>query len=417
MIKDFENIFFIYSGGLIEKFSPEMRETISPKSLFKKIFKILKITLKDILFFIRPHDTHHIGKNWIFIISNNNYESLAFLKKNSRKFSFLYPKISIDDSEKYKMMLTPIYYKYKFIYDILFPFFLLYIIVYSKKRAYFLKYFDLTFNVPGYYFESIRILKKQKPNSIIFSNDHVIVCRALLVAANSLKIKTIYIQHASVSEYFPPLEFSLSLLEGQDALDKLSKIKEIKGEVKFIGIPKFDKYINQINTRNKIRAIGIAYNTTDNIKNLQDLIFYVQMNFAYEALYVRPHPLDNRILNDIDNIKISDSKIEDSFSFLNKIDFLISGDSNIHLEATIMNVVSIYFKLADSNITDYYGFVKNGLVDYVQNKDKLKDFLNSIIDIKPNVVERAKYYNDVIGTDNFGKSSDLALKFIYEHIE
>src|SRR5690606_18182252 len=59
------------------------------------------------------------------------------------------------------------------------------------------------------------LLDFYKPKNIFFSNDHTPAARALLIAAKDLSIKTIYLQHAAVSTIFPPLNFSLSLLDGQ----------------------------------------------------------------------------------------------------------------------------------------------------------------------------------------------------------
>lgn len=61
-----------------------------------------------------------------------------------------------------------------------------------------------------------------KPKAMVFSNDHTTLPRAFLKAAQDEGIKTIYLQHASVSKKipFPPLEFDYALLEGHDALEK-----------------------------------------------------------------------------------------------------------------------------------------------------------------------------------------------------
>ena len=60
----------------------------------------------------------------------------------------------------------------------------------------------------------INILSKTKPKLVIVSNDHSLNCRSLRLAAQILGIRTLYIQHASISNIFPPLEFDYALLDG-----------------------------------------------------------------------------------------------------------------------------------------------------------------------------------------------------------
>ena len=64
------------------------------------------------------------------------------------------------------------------------------------------------------------ILKKYNPKILFLSNDHSPFNRCLLHHSKSMGIKTIYMQHASVSDKFPPLEFDYSLLDGQESFEK-----------------------------------------------------------------------------------------------------------------------------------------------------------------------------------------------------
>ena len=60
----------------------------------------------------------------------------------------------------------------------------------------------------------IDLLSKTKTKLIIVSNDHNLDCRCLRLAAQILSIKTMYTQHAAISEYFPSLEYDYALLDG-----------------------------------------------------------------------------------------------------------------------------------------------------------------------------------------------------------
>jgi hypothetical protein len=275
--------------------------------------------------------------------------------------------------------------------------------------------FDSIYHCFGIYFESIRILKRHTPSVIIFSNDHLITSRSLIKAAKKLNIKTIYIQHASVSKFFPKLDFGLALLEGQNTYDIYKKYGKISSRVELIGMPKIDDYSGLINNSKKVSVIGIAYNQVDDIKIVTELIRKLKIHFTDKKLIIRKHPNDTRVLNSKHKISVSNPNEESSFDFLKKIDLLISCESSIHLEATLLNIVSIYYKLNENNIYDYYGYIKNGLIDEAVNIQELILLIEKLSSSKPNVMNRAKYYNITIGTPNFGYSKKLAVKMIKEY--
>ena len=78
-----------------------------------------------------------------------------------------------------------------------------------------------------------------------------------------LSIPTIYVQHASVTPYFPPLGFDLNLLEGQATFDQYSKNGPVPGEHKLVGMPKFDTFINFRNQSSSVQNVGICTNKMD----------------------------------------------------------------------------------------------------------------------------------------------------------
>ena len=64
-----------------------------------------------------------------------------------------------------------------------------------------------------------RVLGQVKPEFVITSNDHNVPNRCMLAVAHHLGIKTVYLQHASVSPIFPALRVNYAFLDGQCALD------------------------------------------------------------------------------------------------------------------------------------------------------------------------------------------------------
>ena len=63
------------------------------------------------------------------------------------------------------------------------------------------------------------LLKGMRPEFVVTANDHNVPNRCILAVAHRLGIKTVYMQHASVSDLFPALRVNYAFLDGQAALD------------------------------------------------------------------------------------------------------------------------------------------------------------------------------------------------------
>lgn len=277
----------------------------------------------------------------------------------------------------------------------------------------------------GYYIQCYLLLKKTKPNMVIVANDHLLPTRGLIKAATDLNIITIYLQHASVSENFPPLNFTYAFLDGYDALNKYNSI-EGKSDTKVFltGFAKFDGMNNFINKSAKVKYIGVCVSTIDNYVDIKLLIKNLSQDFKHLKIILRPHPGDKRnikkIVENENNNKLifSDSDKEDSFVFLKKVDSIISGESNILLEAALLNVYPIFYEISKYQIHDCYGFIRNRLVNkYYENYVDLQKLLLSLLKNKPSVRNKAKYYYNTINTQYDGHSSDLIKELLSEIID
>lgn len=272
------------------------------------------------------------------------------------------------------------------------------------------------FYIYGIFYWWYFYLRLFKPKTIIFSNDHILWTRILRLAAKDAGIPTIYIQHASVTDLFPKLEFDLSLLDGQDALQKYLK-KGIEGKYELVGMPKFDKYFNNINRKKYVETVGICTNILDDEIQIEQLCICLRNSFRKLKIYLRPHPRDNRSSFYNELIKnyqciISNSNEENSFEFLKNVDAIIANESSIHLEAVLMNVYPVYVLMNDSK-KDHYGYIRNGLVTDVF--EDVKDVVIKIQELtfnKSDIRERAKFYVDTINTENDGNSVVLCKKHI-----
>ncbi|MDB5261401.1 MAG: hypothetical protein JWQ14_682 [Adhaeribacter sp.] len=395
-------------------------QNISPGSVLGRLGRVILYTggrlFLNIFLPLRNPEALN-GKIWLYVVSKNNYESLQFLKTHLPDTVFVAgqnKEIGI-----YNHQVNRLSTRYKFIYY--YKFLPLLLGLYRRKGKRALRFFDLIFVATGYYELSLGYLRKYKPKAIIFANDHNTDPRALLLAAQALHIPTIYIQHASVSISFPPLQFSLSLLEGQDAWDKYRQCGPIPGEVKLIGMPKADKYLVAKNLKTTIHRVGIAANIIDETEPIRELLRILTGRFPDIIFTLRPHPGDKRNFNFVQefgpNVRFSDGKTEPTFHFLQQQDALIAADSSIHLEATMLNILCFYYRFNPTEfIPDYYGYVQQGLVEPVTDVNNLISLLKKFQANRPAVYERARYYNAALGTGYEGKSHELAVKYITEYL-
>lgn len=411
--KIYDDIFYLWHSKYLTILPNRRREYISPDELHKKIITIIKILVKDTLLLFEKNSTIKDGRVVVFVSTKNNHDSVKFLDEYG-DFCFIQP---ITQKRNYNAVLHHINYRLKIFYDIILPLFLFRYLNNSSNK-YSKRFWDYCFRGAGLYEESVRWLKKNKPKAIIFSNDHSVEQRAMLNAANKLGVPTIYIQHATVSEYFPPLKFDLSLLEGRDALNKYKSISDITGDVKLIGMPKSDEYVANRNFDEHINRIGICYGPNETLDEVEKLVFTLSENLQ-QLIYLRPHPADNRKLKNkfSENVKFSNSKTEEAFEFLSKMDCIIAGNSSIHLEAVILNVLSLYFNFNKiGEMFDYYGFIENNMSIEVKTAMDIINIIHKYESDRPTIYMRSKYYNAAIGTPIEGRVKEHTINTIYKFL-
>jgi hypothetical protein len=253
---------------------------------------------------------------------------------------------------------------------------------------------------------------KGKVKAYIASNDHSGLSQVGFVAARKAGIPTIYIQHASVSESFPPLQADIAFLDGEDAKKKYLAAGKSQTEIHLVGSLKYDPYLKrrEIDEAKDLVGvcIGMVYHDIDeNFKLCEEL------EKLGTPLCLRFHPLMDEAVQKrfVDKGWEISSKEEKAPDFILRCGNIVSGDSNILLEAIILKRQPIYFASTGKSI-DYYGFVKQAIC-----KKACLTFSEVISQMEEKFElgfhrQRAKRYHDTLGTENEGKSTELVLKII-----
>ncbi|MBF9253781.1 hypothetical protein I2I11_10790 [Pontibacter sp. 172403-2] len=418
--KLYSNIVYLHFSEGFYQLPESAKNAVSPTSPWKRLLKVAGYTIVRLLgnLFASVEHPHKLrSKVWLYVVSQNNYDSLKFIQEGLPDAVFVAGQSK--DIGRYNGMVRRLSLRRKILYY--YKFLPLYFQFLKHNRQSTLRFSDVLYDAVGFYEVYLRKLQKYKPAAIVFANDHNADARAMLLAAKTLGIKTAYIQHASVSPIFPPLSFDLSLLEGQDTLDKYKLCGPITGKVELVGMPKADAFVPFRNHNSSIQTIGLGCNLMDDLAAIEQLLRELASSFPDLYFILRPHPRDKRDFTFLQNISsrisFSTGVDEPVFEYLKRLDVQISGNSGIHLEAVLLNVWSIYYNFnPQEKLHDYYGFVEQGLVDAAPDAASLVMRLRQHLQHKPDVFLLAKYYNATVGTAFDGKSGELALKLINDFV-
>ncbi|GAB3295615.1 glycosyltransferase family protein [Hymenobacter tenuis] len=394
-----------------------MLESISPASPWKRTAKVAGYAGLRLLgnVFRKVRNPEQLqGKVWLYVVSQNNYDALHFIRE-ARPDTVLVAGQS-KQIGRYNGVVNRLSLRRKLLYYGQFP--RVYAGLKRTEGGKAWRFFDLIFNAIGYYEVYCRALRHYQPRAIIFANDHNDDSRALLLAARSCGVPTAYVQHASVSTAFPPLGFDLSLLEGQDSLDKYQQCGPVAGRTELVGMPKADAFLTRKNQQPRVQRVAIACNALDETQAIAAAIEYLLREFPDLSFTFRPHPGDPRDFSFLraqhPRLQFSDARQQNVFEFLMEHDALIAADTSTHLEATLLNLASIYFRFGVHSMAfDYYGYVAHGLVEQAGTLPELAALVRRYQQHKPtDLYQRAAYYNATLGTPDEGHSQQRTLRLL-----
>lgn len=356
-----------------------------------------------------------------------NYKGLVFFGVSLNNKRSLEPIINKVEKDTYLYLnnhVTDVHKRRAWWYSIPYVFTLIKLYKKSKQedKSLIIKYFTRLLTTYGLYKVAGEMLDKYNVKVLVMANDHNDINRCLLFNALERGIKTVYVQHASVKKGFPRLDFTYSFLDGQESLDKYLYAGQPKGEVYLSGGVRFDFLYDKIVKRNyNVKKIGVAINMLDDFEKVKNLCLFLKKE-GYNDLTLRPHPryqhLDSEWLIK-NNIAISNPKEESSFDFIANIDFMISNESAIHLDASIMYCPTVLYNMSAgfvgtqqaTSVLDDYNFVKNNLVKLANTDWELLKFIKNPSDILP-TKEVLQFYNASCGTSLEGKLGNTIAMFL-----
>jgi len=288
------------------------------------------------------------------------------------------------------------------------------------KRESFKRAFGSYWNSYGLYLVYRRWLARHRPAAVVVSTDHLQIPCTLVKAARDEHIPTFYIQHASVTERFPPLRIDYALLDGRDAMEKYLGAGPTRARIYLIGSPKKSTDASQVNQSVVTRSVGLCLSQADRLDRFKLLLGELGCWTGRLQLIVRPHPgMGPETIDPLREkaeelgMTWSDSRQEPADAFLSKIDAVICGASSIALEAAIRNVLPISLEMNETT-PDWYGFVDRGLCRQTDDIETLNRWLEELYCERPSVRSMTHYYDHSIEKPYEGRSAKLAADLILQ---
>ena len=416
------DILYVRFTDHFANFPTSILASISPASPWRRLARVAGyagLRLVGHLFQPIRNPNRLAGAVWLYVVSANNYEALKFIQE-ARADAVLVAGQG-KNIGRYGTSVNRLSLRRKILYYWQYPGALIGLHRQLGQRA--LRFSDLVFYAIGYYEVYRLALRHYRPRAVIFANDHNDDARALLLACRAEGVPTAYVQHASVSTNFPPLGFNLSLLEGQDALDKYRQCGPVLGRVELVGMPKADAFLAQRNTSPQVRRVAVACNLLDELPAVADTLAYLLRELPDLTFTLRPHPSDRRdftfLRQALPALQWSNPQQENVFEFLQSHDALAAADTSTHLEAMLLNVASLYYRFTPTpTLADYYGYAAHGLSEWAHSPAELAAALRQLALHKPlDLYRRADYYNATLGTPDEGHSRALAVRRLGEWLD
>jgi hypothetical protein len=235
---------------------------------------------------------------------------------------------------------------------------------------------------------SFKLLKKEKPDVMVFLNDWTKEVQRIIAHCRRLKIATVCLQESVIDfgDHFKRMQHTdYAFVQGsQTAYDLNREIVYITGNPRYENL----KQVNEGNRKKVLINCNFTYNIYEDIRyNWLDMITATLDDVQMEYLIIQ-HPRDNGDLSKYRKFKKTNSA--NVHNFLSDSSILITRFSSLIHEALIMGIPVIYFNPHDEKML--YGFEFNrSFIQLARNKEELRTSIKRIMQQPMNKDEHRSY--------------------------
>ena len=223
----------------------------------------------------------------------------------------------------------------------------------------------------AWYARSQAILRAERPGAVLVSSDSNPEEAGFLGAARALGIPRVFVSHAYPTPLSPPLDFDLSILEGEAAVRARRRKGPIKGEVLLAGIEGESAPLDPQRFQKASPVIGIFTSKALSWTTFVAIVDDCRQHFRPRRILIRWHPsmLERRHLTRLvgDCSSIVETPREASLAEVAlQCDWVIADEnSNVHLPVLKLGVPTVAVKslgVYPESRDDQYGFVASGII-------------------------------------------------------
>lgn len=215
------------------------------------------------------------------------------------------------------------------------------------------------------------ILAGVRPGAVLVSSDSNPEEVGFVAAARSLGIPRVFVSHAYPTPFSPPLDFSLSILEGEAAVRARMKKGPIAGKIVLAGVEGDSVPLDPTRIGRSRPVIGIFAPKALSWPAMAAIINDCRQHFGARQIVIRWHPsrLDPakfvQGLGDLSDVEES-SPMAALPDVARRCDWVIADEnSNVHLPVLKLGIPTVAVKrlgLYPESRSDMYGFAAAGIV-------------------------------------------------------
>ena len=223
----------------------------------------------------------------------------------------------------------------------------------------------------GWYARARTILAGTRGVVVLVSSDSNPEEEGVLAAARALGVPQVFVSHAYPTPFAPPLDFSLSILEGEAAVQARRRSGPIRGAVLLAGFegPSAPFDVGRIERERPV--VGIFPPKAFSWSALADIIGDCRTHFRARRIVIRWHPSmlePSRlalVVPDLTGITVSSASASLAH-VAGECDWVVAAEnSNVHLPVLRLGLPTVAVKglgLYPEHRADLYGFVANGVI-------------------------------------------------------
>lgn len=250
----------------------------------------------------------------------------------------------------------------------------------------------------------IRSIKFKNMPFVVVANDHSPQPVAFSMVAKLYKIPRIYLQHAEVSNYFPELDFDISILRNENSVNIYNKIGISKKNKVFV-LSRFDRAFNKEKlSRFPGTIANVCIYLTGNtiIDKVLVLINKLKSNGNVNQVYIKPHPRTPQ--KEIAKIKKIGINVCYDWHSIEHIAICLNTSMVTELLHAGIKTYQIFGY--DRSVDDYYGFVEKGIVREIDEEGLTTQFWRGAL-INQNWLDAYSKFNPSVKFSNSESIKEL----------